>query len=471
MFRNTRHVHLVAIGGIGMSGIAEILLNLGFQVSGSDLRPSTTTERLERLGATIYSGHRAEQIAGADVVVYSSAVTRANCELVAARQRRVPVIRRADMLAELMRLKYGIVVAGSHGKTTTTSLVAAVLAEGGLDPTVIVGGRVLATGANAVLGGGEYLVAEADESDGSFLRLTPTVAVVTNVDHEHIDHYPDLDSLRAAFAEFLARIPFYGTCVLCVDDPELRALAPRVDRKIITYGLDEEAEIRGVPPDDGASMAVASTEPSSAVASTAEIHVRGSKLGELELSLRGRHNLRNALAAVAVGLELGVPFERIAAGLRGFEGVSRRCEEWGEHGGVLVLDDYGHHPTEILATLQVARSYGRRVVVLFQPHRYSRTAHFHREFADALAGADVVGLLPIYAASEEPQPGIDSELIGKGLRGKGLRDVSVLPELAAIGGWLDAVVRRGDLLLTLGAGDIGRQVETICESLTRGRLS
>jgi UDP-N-acetylmuramate--alanine ligase len=459
MFRNTRHIHLVAIGGVGMSGIAEVLLNLGFQVSGSDLHASATTERLNRLGATIHIGHRAEQIAGADVVVYSSAVTEANPEITAARRMRIPVIRRADMLAELMRLKYGIVVAGSHGKTTTTSLVSAVLAQGGLDPTMIVGGRVLASGSHAILGRGDYLVAEADESDGTFLRLTPTIAVVTNIDLEHVDYYSDIQQLRSAFIAFLQRVPFYGTCVLCADDPEVRALVPRLDRKVITYGLSDEAEVRAVP----------LAQRSDGGAGGAEVLVRGHSLGQLELPLRGLHNLQNALAAVAVGMELAVSYAQISLALRTFQGVGRRCESHGEHGGVLVLDDYGHHPTEILATLQVARSFGRRLVVLFQPHRYSRTAHFKREFADALAGADVVGLLPIYAASEDRLPGVASEIIQQAMQEKGLRAVTLLDSADAVPAWLDEVIQAGDILLTLGAGDIGRLVPALCSHLSSRR--
>ncbi len=453
MFRNTRRIHLVAIGGIGMSGIAEILINLGFEVSGSDLRASAATDRLTSLGARIGIGHRAELVEGADVVVYSSAVTEANPEIAAARRLRVPVIRRAEMLAGLMRLKYGITVSGSHGKTTTTSLIAAVLARGGFDPTVIVGGRALATGRNAVLGGGDYLVAEADESDGSFLLLVPTIAVVTNIDLEHVDYYPDLDALRGAFSDFLRRVPFYGTCVLCVDDAEARGLAGRLDRKVLTYGLSPEAEVR-VDPDPGAIMAAG------------EVHRGGERLGRLELRLRGRHNLQNALAAVAVGLDLGMPFATVAEALAGFEGVGRRCEAHGEPGGVLVLDDYGHHPTEIAATLEVARSYGRRVVVLFQPHRYTRTARFEREFGDALSGVDAIGLLPVYPAGEKPLEGVGSELILARLQAKGL-PASLLSGPEGVPAWLDATVRPGDLLLTLGAGDVGRLVEPICEHLSR----
>lgn len=451
MFRNTRHVHLVAIGGIGMSGIAEILLNLGFRVSGSDLHETAATERLRARGATVHIGHREDQVVGADVVVYSSAVTGANPELVAARRAGVPVIRRAAMLAELMRLKYGIAVAGSHGKTTTTSLVAAVLAAGGLDPTVLVGGRALATGDNAVLGSGEYLVAEADESDGSFLQLVPTIAVVTNMDLEHVDFYPDMDALRAAFRAFLAKVPFYGACVLCADDPEVRALIPTLDRKILTYGLGSEAELRA--------------EPDDARASSATVFTGDRELGRLELRLAGRHNLCNALAATAVGLELGVPFGQVARALAEFAGVGRRYEDHGEHGGVHVVDDYGHHPTEIAATLQVARASGRPVAALFQPHRYSRTRHFAAQFADALALADRIALLPVYAASEAPLEGVDSGLIAAALADKGLDAVRVLSGPEEIGTWLDASVRSGDLLITLGAGDIGRRVGEICTHL------
>ena len=455
MFRNTRHIHLVAIGGIGMSGIAEVLLNLGFTVSGSDLHQTPVTDRLADLGASVFIGHDPNNIKGADVVVRSSAVTEANSEVGAARNHRIPVIRRAEMLAELMRLNYGIAVAGSHGKTTTTSLVAAVLAAGELDPTVIVGGQVKAMGSNAVLGAGDYLVAEADESDGTFLHLTPTVAVVTNIDHEHVDFYPDMDSLRDAFREFLLRVPFYGACVLCVDDPEVRAMLPHLDRKTITYGLSEEAEIRSDP-----GMVVTGEFGQEAV-----VWAFGQELGTIRLQLRGRHNLQNALAAVAVGLELGVPFEQITRGLAESRGVGRRCEEHGEHGGVLVVDDYGHHPTEVSAIMEVAHEFERPVAVLFQPHRFSRTEMFAREFADALASATTVGLLPVYPAGEEPLPDVDSGLIAGHLKDKGLSRVGLLPGPDAIVSWLDAEAPAGSLVLTLGAGDIGRLVSDICNHL------
>ena len=454
LFRNTRHIHLVAIGGVGMSGIAEVLLNLGFTVSGSDLHGTAVTDRLEKLGARIHVGHAPGNIRGADVVVRSSAVTEANCEVVAARAARLPVIRRAEMLAELMRLKHGIAVAGSHGKTTTTTLVAAVLEAGGLDPTVIVGGKIRAMGTGAVLGAGPHLVAEADESDGSFLHLTPTVAVVTNIDLEHVDYYPDLETLTAAFHEFLRRVPFYGACVVCVDDAQVRALLPLVERKTITYGLAREADVRADP----------GTIVEDADGQEAVVWAFGRELGPLRLKLRGRHNLQNALAAVAVGLELEIPFARIALGLEASRGVGRRCEEYGEHGGVLVVDDYGHHPTEIGAVMAVARGFGRPVSVLFQPHRHSRTERFAREFADALAGADAVGLLPVYAAGEEPRPGGDSATIAGHLQAKD-RTVDLLSGPDAIAGWLDRRAAAGSLVLTLGAGDIGRQVEGVCRHL------
>ena len=457
MFGNTRHIHLVAIGGIGMSGIAEVLLNLGFSVSGSDLNRTATTDRLARRGARIHQGHAGDQVEGADVVVHSSAVTEANTEIREARRRRIPVIRRAEMLAELMRLQEGVAIAGSHGKTSTTSLTAAVLNAGALDPTVIVGGKVLALGTNAVLGKGRYLVAEADESDGSFLHLVPTIAVVTNIDHEHVDHYPTMDHLRQAFTEFLGRVPFYGTAVLCVDDPEVRDLVPGLDRRILTYGLTREAGLRADP--DTLTMGPAGQ--------SADIYHDDTHLGRLTLPQAGRHNLRNALAALAVGLEVGVPFAAAVDALARFEGVGRRSESRGEHGGVMVLDDYGHHPTEIAATMELARALERRVVVLFQPHRYSRTGHFAREFADALSGADLVGLLPVYAAGEEDPGGRGSGEIADNLAEHCGRTATLLDDLPAAQAWLDREVVPGDLLLTLGAGDIGRMVPRLCEHLDR----
>nr|MEE4269478.1 UDP-N-acetylmuramate--L-alanine ligase [Candidatus Krumholzibacteria bacterium] len=454
MFGNTRHIHLVAIGGIGMSGIAEVLMRQGFTVSGSDLHRSSITDRLAQLGATIQVGHHADHIAGADVVVRSSAVTEANPEVTAARARSIPVIRRAEMLAELMRLKEGIAIAGSHGKTSTTTLVAEVFGAAKLDPTVIVGGVIKSVGSNAIHGGGKYLVAEADESDGTFLHLTPTVAVVTNIDLEHVDFYPDLPALRQAFTAFLGKVPFYGTCVMCLDDPEVRALVPTLDRRTVTYGLDAGAEVRAL-----------GVQPTPQGGQTAQVEAFGEPLGKLELNMGGRHNLQNALAAVAVGLEVGIAFDDIARGLAGTAGVGRRLESHGEHDGVLVIDDYGHHPTEILATMEVACSRGRRVAVLFQPHRYSRTQRFAAEFADALAAADAVGLLPVYAASEVQPPGVGSFLIADRLKDKGLSAVDLLAGHEATSEWLNRHAPPGTLVLTLGAGDIGRQLEAICAHL------
>jgi UDP-N-acetylmuramate--alanine ligase len=453
MFRKTRHIHLIAIGGIGMSGIAEILLNLDFEVSGSDLHRTPTLDRLAALGARIHIGHHASQIEGADVVVHSSAISVTNPEITGARELGIPVIRRAEMLAELMRMKYGVAVAGSHGKTTTTSLIADVLAAGKLDPTVLVGGRALATGQNAVLGAGEFLVAEADESDGTFLRLTPTIAVVTNIDYEHVDFYEDMDALRRTFAEFLQRVPFYGTCILCLDDPEVRALIPAIERHVVTYGLCDDAVIRGVPaPDDP---------------TCAEVYYGQEKLGRMTLPMPGRHNLLNALAAVAVGLELDLEFKGIAAALAGFAGVGRRYEAHGEHGGVTVVDDYGHHPTEVAATLTVAAAGERRLAVLFQPHRYSRTRHFAEQFAEALGSADLVGLLPIYPAGETAPPGLDSHIITNAMPEESRGRVTLLADHEAMCEWLQKAVQPGDLLLTLGAGDVGRMVPEVCAILNQ----
>ncbi len=456
VFRHTRHIHFVAIGGIGMSGIAEVLLSMGgFVISGSDLRASTITERLEVLGACISIGHTAQNVEGADVVVRSSAVTEANAEVQEARRLRIPVIRRAEMLAELMRLKQGIAVAGSHGKTSTTSLVAAALQAGGLEPTVIVGGVIKNIGSNAQTGPGQYLVAEADESDGTFLHLSPTVAVVTNIDFEHVDHYPDMDHLRQAFRDFLGRVPFYGTCILCLDDPEIRALIPHLDRRVLTYGLGEGVDV-GVDP----GSLRETSEGQEAV-----ILVQGRPVGLLRLAMRGRHNLANALAAVTVALDLGMDFEAAAAGIAASKGVGRRCDFKGDFDGVMVLDDYGHHPTEIQATMEVALSYGRPVQVIFQPHRYSRTKQFYQEFGDALAAASSVALLPVYAAGEPPEAGVDSGLIKKQLQAKGLDRVELINDSAELEDWVLSRVPSGGLLLILGAGDIGRQVDPICQML------
>lgn len=438
-----QRVHFIGIGGIGMSGIAEILLTMGFPVSGSDLRANPTTDRLKQLGARIYVGHDAANARQADVVVTSSAVARSNPEVMEARIRRIPIIHRAEMLAELMRLKYGIAIAGMHGKTTTTSMVASVLAGGGLDPTVVVGGRVDALGSNAKLGNSRYLVAEADESDRSFLKLSPILAVVTNLDREHMDTYRDMADVEAAFVEFMDRVPFYGAATACIDDPMLAAILPRVRRRLMTYGESRQADfqLRMLPK-------------SSSCHATFEVSARGLLLGPFQLHVPGHHNVLNATAAVAIGVELGIAPAQIAEGLANFRGVDRRFQVKGKERGVTVVDDYGHHPTEVRATLQAARECGyERVLVLFQPHRYSRTAELMDEFVGAFADADAVQVVDIYAASEDPIAGVTAEELVKRMKAKGER-----AEYAAS---FDEAVRRlaaqakdGDVILTLGAGNV-----------------
>jgi UDP-N-acetylmuramate--alanine ligase len=393
MYGHTHRIHFIGIGGSGMSGLAEVLLNMGYQVTGSDLKGSDVTERLIELGGRVFIGHAAANVEAAQVVVYSSAVHADNPELVAARNAAIPIIARADMLAELMRMKYGVAVGGSHGKTTTTSMVASVLSRGGLDPTIVVGGRLRAIGANARLGHGRFLVAEADESDGSFLRLAPAVTVTTNIDREHLDHYPDLDAIKQAFVYFANRVPFYGVSVLCADDPNVRAILPHVTKRTLLYGTREDAEVRAV----GITMLPDG--------SRFDVEANGRPLGMVTLHVPGRHNVLNALAAVAVGLELEVGFGHIAEALDQFRGVGRRFESRGEVGGVRVIDDYGHHPTEIAATLAAARQSGGRVLVIFQPHRYSRTAALKEEFGRCFGDADRVWVLDVYAAGEAPIEG------------------------------------------------------------------
>ena len=454
-FRLTRHIHFVAIGGIGMSGIAEVLLHLGFEVSGSDQAESANTRRLQELGARVHLGHDAANVGGCDVVVYSSAVPLTNPELEAARKREIPVVRRAEMLAELMRLKHGIAVGGSHGKTTTTSLVATVLSGCGLDPTVIVGGKLAALGGTAILGQGQYLVAEADESDGTFLRLSPTIAIVTNVDREHLDHYKDMDAVRQAFVDFMDRVPFYGHVFACLDDSELARLLPRLRWPARTYGLHADADLR---------IAI---EESDASGTLVRCWHRGEELGCYRLPLFGAHNALNSGAAVACGLELGLSFADIARALEGFQGVGRRLEIKGEVNGVLVVDDYGHHPTELDVVLKALRSNfpERRLVVLFQPHRFTRTRDHHAEFADVLAQADLVGILPIYAASEVPVVGVSSDLITSRLRDAHHLTVRSVIDVNDACDWAVAEARPGDLWLTQGAGDIARLAHPLLERL------
>jgi UDP-N-acetylmuramate--alanine ligase len=445
MFKKYQHIHFVGIGGVGMSGIAEVLLTLGYRVTGSDARRSDTVERLERLGAKVYLGHEAAHVEGAHVVVYSSAVARDNVEVAAARQRGIPVIGRAEMLAELMRLKYGIAIAGTHGKTTTTSMVAAVLGAGGFDPTVVVGGRVHGLGANARLGQGEFLVAEADESDGSFLKLSPTIAVVTTVDAEHLDHYADLDAIVSAFLTFVNKVPFYGAAVVCLDDPNIQRMIPRIEKRVVTYGLEAGADL------------MARRLSFAGMRSEFEAVHRGKSLGPVTLQVPGRHNVLNALAAAAVGLDLEMPFDKIQTALASFAGVQRRFQIKGEAKGVLVVDDYGHHPAEIRATLAAAKAgFDRRVITVFQPHRYSRTQHLLNDFLTAFYQSDVLIVMDIYAAGEAPIPGVHARDLADGIAAHGHREVLYLGgDRSAIVDYLYESTRAGDLVLTLGAGDVG----------------
>jgi UDP-N-acetylmuramate--alanine ligase len=443
MFAISQHAHFIGIGGIGMSGIAEILLNQGMKVSGSDLRRGPLTDRLARLGATIYEGHDAANIAGATVVVTSSAVSRDNPEVVEAYARKIPVIQRAEMLAELMRLKYGIAIAGMHGKTTTTSMVAAVLTAGSLDPTVVVGGRVDAMGSNARLGTTQYLVAEADESDRSFLKLSPILAVITNLDREHMDCYRDMEDIEGAFLEFINKLPFYGAATACIDNPLLKAILPRARRRVFTYGEDAEADYR---------LELLAT-PEGRFARFQVVTAKGI-LGPFELHVPGKHNVLNATAAVAIADQLDVPSEKIALGLSHFRGVDRRFQQRGVARGVAVVDDYGHHPTEIKATLAAARTCGyNRIHVVFQPHRYTRTRDLLDQFSSAFQDADTVVVLPIYAASEEPIPGVTAERLAEIVVGPPTRVVADFP--AAIAAVLEEAAP-GDLVLTLGAGNVSQ---------------
>jgi UDP-N-acetylmuramate--alanine ligase len=445
MFKRYQQIHFVGIGGSGMSGIAEILLNLGYRVTGSDQRRNEAIERLERLGAKVFIGHEPSHVYGAHVVVYSSAVSRDNIEVQVARQRAIPVIPRAEMLAELMRLKYGIAVAGTHGKTTTTSMIGAVLAEGRLDPTIVVGGRITSLGSNARLGQGEYLVAEADESDGSFLKLAPTIAVVTTVDAEHLDHYETLDAIREAFVAFVNKVPFYGAAVLCLDQPNIQLLLPRIAKRVITYGLESGADL------------VARRLHLSGLTSRFEVFQRGTALGECTLQVPGRHNVLNALAAIAVAVDLEIPFLTIQKALAGFAGVQRRFQVIGQADNVTVVDDYGHHPAEIRATLAAAKAgFDRRVVVVFQPHRYTRTLHLYQEFLTAFNQADALVVMDIYPAGETPIEGVTASDLADAIRAHGHRDVTYLGrDRARVIEHVIDISRPGDLVITLGAGDVG----------------
>ncbi|MFC5864069.1 UDP-N-acetylmuramate--L-alanine ligase [Acidicapsa dinghuensis] len=453
MFIQKQHVHFIGIGGIGMSGIAEILLTLGMRVSGSDLRRSSITDRLSVMGATIYEGHKTGNLGDASVVVTSSAVNPQNPEVKEARERKIPVIQRAEMLAELMRLKYGIAIAGMHGKTTTTSLVACVLAAGGLDPTVVVGGRVDALGSNARLGSSQYLVAEADESDRSFLKLSPILAVVTNLDREHMDCYRDMEDVESAFLAFMDKVPFYGAVIACIDNPQLASILSRVKRRIFTYGVAADADYRLEILDGETST---SEGPACAASGFRRFRVLTAKgiLGPFELRVPGRHNILNATAAVAIACQLEVPTAKIAEGFASFNGVDRRFQLRGRANGISVVDDYGHHPTEITATLAAARECGYgKIHVIFQPHRYTRTRDLLHEFGGAFVRADSVTVLPIYAASEEPIPGVTAELLAAGIQGT---EAAYVEDFAAAESRALALAKSGDLILTLGAGSVSQ---------------
>ncbi len=455
LFAPSQRIHFIGIGGIGMSGIAEILLTMGYTVSGSDLKRSAVTDRLLGMGARIFEGHAASNASASDVVVTSSAVAKNNPEVMEARERKIPVIQRAEMLAELMRLKYGIAVAGMHGKTTTTSMVAAVLAGGGLDPTVVVGGRVNALGSNARLGSSQYLVAEADESDRSFLKLSPVLAVVTNLDREHMDCYRDMEDVEEAFVEFMDRLPFYGATTACIDNALLRAVLPQVRRRVYTYGESADADFR-----------LQVLEKDSESHSVFEVNYKGLVLGRFRLHVPGRHNVLNATAAVAVGVQLGVAPDQIAVGLESFRGVDRRFQVKGVVRGVTVVDDYGHHPTEILATLSAARECGyRRVHVLFQPHRFTRTRDLMAEFAGAFKDADTVAVLDIYAASEEPIAGVDAKVLVKAMRGASGGAVEYAASAAEAVKVLVEHAKAGDVILTLGAGSVSQAGTLLLDSL------
>ena len=464
MFAKIQRIHFVGIGGIGMSGIAEVLLNLGYRISGSDLKNSAVTQRLAALGATTFEGHAAAHVAGADVVVTSSAISIDNPEVAEARRLHVPVIRRAEMLAELMRLKYGIAIAGMHGKTTTTSMVAAVLAAGGLDPTVVVGGRVDAMGSNARLGKSQYLVAEADESDRSFLKLSPILSVVTNIDREHMDCYRDMRDVRRTFLEFMERVPFYGMVVGCNDDEALRRLLPRVHRRVTTYGTSQ-----------GSDFLIRMTASQSPSAFTAGDHgplvrfrvtYKEKDLSEFTLHVPGTHNVLNATAAIAVGTALDISAEQIRSALDGFRGVDRRFQLKGKAAGVSVIDDYGHHPTEIRATLAAARQCGfRRVHVIFQPHRFTRTRDLMDEFTTAFADADTLCLLDIYPASEKPIEGITAEILTGRIIAAGKRSVAYAPSFSDAVATVATLAQPGDMVLTLGAGSVSQLGALILEKL------
>jgi UDP-N-acetylmuramate--alanine ligase len=459
MFSSIKKLHFIGIGGIGMSGIAEILLDQGFSVSGSDRSLSEVTERLQKLGATIFEGHTTENIAqDVDTVVYSSAVPPENPEILEAQKRKIPLVRRAEMLAEVMRLKYGIGIAGTHGKTTTTSMISLVLMEGGLDPTVIVGGKLSGLGGtNARLGKGEFIVVEADEFDRSFLSITPTIAVLTTLETDHLDCYRDLEDIKHAFVQFASKVPFYGFIVLSLDEPALLDIMPQLNKKkIITYGLNPQADVQAVDirhKDNTSSYTL----------------VRGNMdLGSVILQVPGKHNVQNSLGAISVGLELGVPFAKIKSGIEKFTGVYRRWEKKGEANGITLYDDYAHHPTECKATLAGAKSgWRKRVICIFQPHLYSRTRDFYEDFGKSFLLSDVLIVTDVYPAREEPIQGVSGELIVNAAKQFGHKDAHYVPEKKHIPNYLKSIVKTGDIVITMGAGDIWKYGEEFLEQLSR----
>jgi UDP-N-acetylmuramate--alanine ligase len=456
MFGKVRKLHFVGIGGIGMSGIAEVLLNLDFQISGSDLQLSEVTDRLEKLGAVIWKDHRAVQVGDADVVVISSAVKPNNPEVIEARRRKIPVIRRAEMLGELMRMKYGIGIAGTHGKTTTTSMTGLILDRGGLDPTVIVGGKVKSFHTSAKLGKGQYLVAEADEFDRSFLRLVPTIAVVTTLEAEHLDCYTNLDDIKGAFIEYVNKVPFYGAVIVCLDEESLQSIIPHIHGRLVTYGLSQQAHIRAT------NLAFHGLN------STYDVIVGAKILGRVSLQVPGIHNVKNSMAALAVGLELGIPFASVKRALEDFTGVYRRFEVKGEVGGVMVVDDYAHHPTEIQATLRAAKEgFGRRTIAVFQPHLFSRTRDFCEDFGRSFFQSDVLVITDVYPAREEPIAGVSGELVAKAAREHGHGKVVYIEDKEKVAVYLAAQVQSQDLVITLGAGDIYRIGERLLQLLKK----
>lgn len=455
MFFRVKNLHFIGIGGIGMSGIAEVLLNQNFTVTGSDLVDSDIIAHLRQLGADISIGHRAENVHGAQVAVYSSAVKPNNVEFVEARKLGIPVIPRAMMLSELMRMKYGIAVAGTHGKTTTTSMIAAVLTEADLDPTFIVGGRVKSLATNARLGSGEFLIAEADEYDRSFLRLTPTIAVITTLETEHLDTYGDLEEIRRAFIQFTEGVPFYGSIVLCLDEPTVASLIPDLRRPVTTYGLESGVDIRA------RNLKFSETQ------SQFELEVRGAQRGKITLNQPGLHNVKNALAAVGVAEELGIDPKRVQRGLEKFNGVERRFEIKGEAAGIMIVDDYAHHPTEVKATLAAARKgWDRRIIAVFQPHLYSRTRDFAQEFGESFSDADILVVTGIYAAREEPVEGVNGQLIADAAVRAGHRNVRYLPEINSLVPEIIKLARPGDMVITLGAGSIWKVARELFQQLS-----